>query len=270
VHARIGVSHLTSAGALLLAAACTTAGEPGPAADATPGAGDAALPDALVGPVADADPWAPDSSGAGVPCAEPFTGTGEGTYYSADGSGNCSFPASPDDLMVGAMNEVDYGDADLCGACVHIDGPRGAVQVRIVDRCPECQPGDIDLSPQAFSQIADLVAGRIPISWYTIPCPVTGPVVYHFKDGSSQWWTAVQVRNHRHAIARFEARSTSGEWVELGRERYNYFLAAAGLGPGPYTFRTTDVHGQSIEDSGIPGLTDADAPGASQFPPCAP
>ena len=34
---------------------------------------------------------------------------GEATYYDfADGSGNCSFPATPDDLDVGAMNDTDY------------------------------------------------------------------------------------------------------------------------------------------------------------------
>ena len=44
--------------------------------------------------------------------------TGEGTYYNADGTGNCSFDPSPEDLMVAAMNHADYDNAALCGAFI--------------------------------------------------------------------------------------------------------------------------------------------------------
>ena len=73
--------------------------------------------------------------------------TGEGTYYNADGTGNCSFDPSPEDLMVAAMNHADYDNAALCGAFIEVIGPKGRVVVRIVDRCPECARGDVDMSP---------------------------------------------------------------------------------------------------------------------------
>lgn len=88
---------------------------------------------------------------------------GIATYYAATGEGNCLFPASPDNLMVAAMNDVDYGNADLCGAYIRVDGRKGSV-VRIVDRCPECAQGHVDMSPQAFALIDDLPLGRVPIS----------------------------------------------------------------------------------------------------------
>ncbi len=194
---------------------------------------------------------------------------GEATYYTfADGSGNCSFPATPDDLMVGAMNDTDYAGSAACGTCAQVTGPDGTITVRIVDRCPECPAGDIDLSPEAFERIAPLADGRVPIRWTYVPCEVSGPVVYHFKDGSNQWWTAVQLRNHRHAIARFEVQNEAGDFVEVPRVDYNYFVQESGMGPGPFTFRVTDLHGHVITDSGIPLLDDGDAEGASQFPPC--
>ncbi len=208
-----------------------------------------------------------DGDGDGS-CADPETHSGEGTYYDfADGSGNCGFPATPDDLMVGAMNHTDYDGSAACGTCVHVEGPDGAVNVRIVDRCPECAQGDIDLSPEAFEQIAPLSAGRVDISWTYVPCDVSGPVVYHFKDGSNQWWTAIQLRNHRHAIERLEYRGES-DWVEVPRLDYNYFVAEEGMGPGPLELRVTDRWGHVLEDSGIPSLDDADASGAAQFPGC--
>jgi hypothetical protein len=51
--------------------------------------------------------------GAGEPleCAEAETHEGEGTFYDfADGSGNCGFPATPDDLLVAAMNQTAARD----------------------------------------------------------------------------------------------------------------------------------------------------------------
>jgi expansin (peptidoglycan-binding protein) len=44
----------------------------------------------------------------------------------------------------------------------------------------------------------------VPIRWQYVPCDVGGPVVYRFKDGSNQWWTAVQLRNVRHAVSALE------------------------------------------------------------------
>lgn len=192
--------------------------------------------------------------------------TGEGTYYNATGEGNCGFSATPENMMVAAMNHTDYADAALCGAYVQGAGPNGAVIVRIVDRCPECAPGDIDFSREAFAEIADRAAGRVPISWQLVSYPLSDPIVYHFKDGSNQWWTAVQIRRHSNPIAKLEALDGNGVFQEISRESWNYFVAAGGLGPGPYTFRVTDIFGQTITDSGIPHVADGDVTGSAQFP----
>lgn len=210
------------------------------------------------------------TSPAPASCDDAPEQEGEGTYYDADGSGNCGFPASPGDLLVAAMNHPQYEGSAACGACAHVIGPRGEVTVRIVDRCPECASGDLDLSPQAFERIAELSAGRVPIRWREVPCEVSGPLVYHFKDGSNPWWTAVQIRNHRHRVVRLEARGEDGAYRELARVDYNYFLAEAGLGEGPYALRVTDVYGAAVEDEGVPLLDDADHPSSAQLPACSP
>ena len=202
------------------------------------------------------------------PCEGAELHVGEATFYDfADGSGNCGFPATPDDLMVGAMNHSDYAESAACGACVRLTGPQGTIDVRVVDRCPECAPGDIDLSPEAFAMIAPLEQGRVDIEWRYVPCAVEGPITYHFKDGSNPWWTAVQIRNHRHAIAGVEV-EIDGAWTSVPRLDYNYFVRDSGMGEGPLAFRVTDVLGNVLEDAGIPLLDDADAPGQAQFPVC--
>ncbi len=215
-----------------------------------------------------AQPTSPPAQPSPTPGAQNPTYTGEGTYYlEADGGGNCMFDPTPHDLMVGAMNEQQYGNADLCGAYVALTGPKGTITVRIVDRCPECKPGDIDLSPQAFDQIAERIQGRVPISWYIISPELSGPIAYRFKEGSNQWWTAVQVRNHRNPIAKLEYRDAGGQWITVNRERYNYFVQPSGMGPGPYTFRVTDIYGNVLVDSGIPHIEAGTVNGAGQFPP---
>jgi expansin len=194
--------------------------------------------------------------------------TGEATYYTfANGDGSCMFGPSPDDLMVGAMNHTDYAAAAVCGACVDLTGPSGAIRIRIVDQCPECPEGNIDLSPEAFEQIAELSLGRVPIDWHYAPCEASGPIRYHFKDGSNQWWTAVQIRNHRNRIASLEYLAGS-TYRAVSRTDYNYFVEPSGMGPGPYTFRVTDVYGNVLEDSGIAHAENSDVAGTAQFPPC--
>lgn len=195
----------------------------------------------------------------------PFTG--EGTYYDADGSGNCSFEASGD-LMVAAMNAADYNHAAWCGSCVAVTGPMGEVTVRVVDQCPGCAAGDLDLSREAFAKIAALSAGRVPISWRPVPCDVSGPIAYHFKDGSNAFWTAIQIRNHRYAISSLEALDAAGAYTKIDRADYNYFVATKGLGPGPYTLRITDTRANVVEDTSIALGDSVSRQGAAQFPLC--
>jgi expansin (peptidoglycan-binding protein) len=95
--------------------------------------------------------------------------SGDATYYAADGTGACGFKATPNDLLVAAMNKSQYNKS-WCGQCVLVTGPKGTVKVRIVDLCPGCSHGSLDLSEQAFTQIAALSAGRVKITWHVVSC----------------------------------------------------------------------------------------------------
>lgn len=193
---------------------------------------------------------------------------GEATYYYATGEGSCMFDASPGNLMVAAMNVSQYNVAAVCGQCIELNGPDGAIKVRIVDLCPGCQTGDIDLSREAFALIADTIRGRVPITWRVVPCEVSGPIEYHFKDGSSQWWTAIQIRNHRNPIASVEYLTSGGTFKGVNRVNYNYFVESGGMGPGPYIIRVTDVYGHVLVDSNVAHVENGTVAGGGQFPPC--
>nr|HEX4318718.1 expansin EXLX1 family cellulose-binding protein [Kofleriaceae bacterium] len=207
-------------------------------------------------------------SGSSAACgAAPAGESGQATYYDADGTGACSFDAGSD-FLIAAMNATDYGDAVWCGGCVDVAGPNGHVTVRIVDKCPGCSQGSLDLSETAFAKIAPLSAGRVDITWQETACPVTGPISYDFQDGSSQFYTAIQIRNHRYPIAAVATVDATGSATPIARVDYNYFVATKGLGTGPYKLRVTDDRGETLDDTGVALDTSSPQPGAAQFPIC--
>lgn len=107
------------------------------------------------------------SSGSDAGSGPSFSG--EATYYDANGTGACGFPASTD-FMVAAINDEQYSKEN-CGKCVEVTGPRGTAIVRIVDKCPGCDSGDLDLSQTAFGKVARLSDGRVKITWRFVACP---------------------------------------------------------------------------------------------------
>ncbi|HUI94052.1 MAG TPA: expansin EXLX1 family cellulose-binding protein [Chitinivibrionales bacterium] len=200
--------------------------------------------------------------------AQPDSGNiihaGQATYYAATGDGNCMFGPSPNDLMVVAMNNTEYDSASVCGASIHVKGRLGEVTVRIVDRCPECPKGNIDMSPQAFAKIDDTILGRVPVTWWYVETQVTGPIQYRVKTGSNAWWIGIQILNHRTPVVKVEA-LYNGAWANVPRTDYNYFVDTSGLGPGPFTLRVTDFYGQQLVDTNIPLSPDAITNGLANF-----
>lgn len=208
---------------------------------------------------------------AQVACTGRVSGAGDGTSYPyAPGSGSCSFT---DDThpMVAAINSADYAGAKMCGQCVRVTGPRGSVDVRIVDQCPGCAPGDIDLNAAAFASIADPAAGRVRVTWQTVACPVSGATGIVAQSGSNPFFANLQVRNHRYGIAKLEVQTASG-YVVAPRQTFNYFTLTAPTVPVPLslplTLRLTDVHGQSVSQSVSTLAPDVLNVGTEQFATC--
>lgn len=191
---------------------------------------------------------------------------GVSTYYHATGKGHCSFDASPKDLMVAAVNRKDYNKGALCGAFLRVKGSKGEVVVRVVDSCPGCKLGGLDLSKQAFAKVSDLKKGRERMTWQIVSPPLETPVQYRFKKGSSAFWVGVQVLNHRHPIAKLEFQMANGTWVAIPRKTYNYFVQQKPrMGAGPYTLRVTDYFGNTLTDKNIPLKSGVIIAGAQQF-----
>jgi len=170
-------------------------------------------------------------------------------YDIGDGNGACLFGATSD-TMTAAMNTADYETSKACGAYVRVKAGGAAITVRITNECPApCAPGQLDLSQQAFSKLAALSVGRLPITWSLVSPGIDGNLSVRYKTGSSQYWCGIQVLNHRNPVARLEVRS-GGSWMRLARTGYNFFLSEQGAGCGG-SLRITDIYGEQLVVNGI-------------------
>lgn len=180
--------------------------------------------------------------------------TGEGTFYGGGYVGGCAMldPVSSDYWIV-AMNLADYNNAQLAGAYLEVTGELGTINMLVTDLLPEGKKGDLDLYVDAFPLIAPAEKGRVPVSWKIIPLDTAenAPVCYKYKEGTTEYWCGIQVRNHRYPITKLEYLNENGEFTEIKRRQYNYFESDS-MGAGPFTFRITDIYGQVVIDENIP------------------
>ncbi len=172
------------------------------------------------------------------------------THYVLTGLPNCGYSPPADGLYV-ALPAPEYADAAGCGGYLEVNGPDGSVRVKVIDQCPECAAGHIDLSETAFARLAPLSAGLINVSDTPLADPaLPGPVSVQVKQGSSQYWLALLADNTGNPLARVAVETSSG-WLSLARASYNYWIAASGAGQGPFTVRLTDTQGHQVTVSGI-------------------
>lgn len=96
--------------------------------------------------------------------------SGQATYYTP-GLGACG-KTSGDSDKIAALNKDQFYDGDSksngngnCGRKAKVTRGGKSVTVTIVDSCPGCKKGDLDLSPSAFKELADESEGRVEINW---------------------------------------------------------------------------------------------------------
>ncbi|ORX57303.1 hypothetical protein BCR36DRAFT_580713 [Piromyces finnis] len=124
---------------------------------------------------------------------ESLSGQGDVTYYGEGGSdpaptgpeggspGACGV-APRNNKYFAALNYIQYGEYSnpnnsvVCRRCVKVKYGSNEVVVEIVDKCPVCQSGDIDLSPTAFTELfGSLDVGRVHnVNWNEVSCDELG------------------------------------------------------------------------------------------------
>lgn len=197
------------------------------------------------------------------------------TYIFASGQkGNCAY-ANHDDTAYAALNPYQYENSGTCGACIKVFGPEGAALLKVVDQCPECDDGDIDMNPDAFTRITGAESGIFDIRWRYVPCPVEGNLQVNYLEGTNPYYLNIQLLQHPYPVKTLEYLDEDERFVTIPRSQSNSFYVEGGISedkdhPGPYTFRVTDYTGQQIILNDIPYLDEgiADAGNTMPEPAC--
>ncbi|UJR19319.1 hypothetical protein I4U23_022448 [Adineta vaga] len=157
----------------------------------------------------------------------------------------------PADMKITALNPFQYNfkgvKAAMAGAYLRVRGPKGQTIVYVTDLYPEGASGALDLSPNAFREIGNMADGKIDIQWKVIEAPISRNLKYRIKEGSSQCWAAIQIRNHKFPIVKLEY-SKGGQWINLEKMNYNHFVGTD-FGNQPLHIRITDIRGVQVVDT---------------------
>ena len=194
------------------------------------------------------------------------------TYNLATSLVACHYPTSTLPQYYGAMNEYDWNNSGVCGACVEITNGGKKLVVQITDECPYkgneqwCKQGShhIDLNSAAYGALG---ANNNPaVTWKYVPCTSTGNIKYYFDKAVQQYYLAVTPMNARNLVAKMEVQ-VKGAWTALTHTNYNTYELTTGAGTGALTFRLTDIYNHVITDT-VTMTADKIVDGTKQFAAC--
>lgn len=136
-----------------------------------------------------------------------------------------------------------------CDACIFVQTAKGKSAVLRVVTYGATTDNSIDVSPDAYA-LLNLNEYPRNMTWQLAECPATGPVMYEFQTGSSEWWTSLWLRNARVPVAKVEVQSVNhAQWTELQRGSDGTLTDGAGFGQGPFSIRTTGIDSSQITDT---------------------
>jgi expansin (peptidoglycan-binding protein) len=190
-------------------------------------------------------------------CAAPPTGStvrsGKATFYDLGGGmGNCSYPSAPANDLFVALGNSQYSTGAACGSYLDVTGPKGKVRVKVIDSCPGCAVGHLDLSRTAFKKIANEVQGVVPIRYKAVVNPgVPGPLNIRFADGASRWWFAILIDNHANPLTSVQVKGPGRSWRAAAHKDDNHWVINADVGAGPFSVKISDVYGHTGTATGI-------------------
>jgi len=184
---------------------------------------------------------------------------GDGTAYSERVQNAshfaCSYRKLPSKAKTNfvAINLPQWEKGQACGKCVNVwctdpfcTTQFEPVKLMIVDQCPECKKGDLDLSIPAYEEVTGRWPHRLKVEWEWSDCGMwfedDDEIRMDIKDGSNFWWRAFFFSNNRYPIRNV---SINGRFLE--RQQFNFWTEWGDLGEGPYKITLTSSTGETIE-----------------------
>ncbi|KAH9995147.1 RlpA-like double-psi beta-barrel-protein domain-containing protein-containing protein [Xylariaceae sp. FL0662B] len=196
--------------------------------------------------------------------------TGTSTFYGGNlNGGTCSFStySLPSGIYGTAFSGSAWNSGANCGGCLEVTGPNGnSIKAMVVDQCPECDEGHLDLFEDAFKALSPSSSDPIVTSYTFVECGITSPLVLHAKSGSSQYWFSMQVVNSNERVSALEVSTDGGStWQATTRTEYNYFEQSSGFGTATVDIRLTSVSGNTMVVKSVTVESDAQVTADSNF-----
>lgn len=80
-----------------------------------------------------------------------------------------------------------------------------------------------------------------------VACPISTPLQLHNKDGTSQYWFAMQVVNAKEPVQKLEVSTDGGKtWQGTTRSDYNFFENSSGFGTTTVDVKITSTTGSVV------------------------
>lgn len=213
---------------------------------------------------------------------------GRATFYDAanpaGGKGNSGYDVLSGGALAGitAINNVQWNGSEASGAFLSVSGPKqraGAapIIVQVSDLLYERADG-LDLSAEAFFQVADPVAGVVDIEYELISPDDSFVTPYGYSIGqgivvegipeSNPNYGAVRLNNHRNPVESVDLLEADGDLVAMERGSDNRFVLNTGTPvTGAQDLVVTDIFGQQVtlNDIDITSGSSADVITGEQF-----
>lgn len=130
--------------------------------------------------------------------------------------------------------------------------------LQVVDECPECDRGHLDLFQDGFMKLGTASEGIIPTSYEVVNCGITSPLILHNKTGTSKWWFSMQVVNANGAVTSLEVSTDGGKtWQPTTRRDYNFFEQNTGFGTDTVSVRVTGASGKTVVVNNVGVVSDS-------------
>ncbi|MFI5907588.1 expansin EXLX1 family cellulose-binding protein [Dactylosporangium sp. NPDC051541] len=173
---------------------------------------------------------------------------GSASYYTAGRNGMCNL-GTPADGAYAAVGKAELSGGKNCGTLLDVTGPNGTTRVQIVDLCPSCPAGKLDLGKGAFQRIGSLSAGIIPVTYATVRDPEVGPLRVKVKGGQGSSSLSVVVDNHGNPLSTVELQQGES-FIALKHGEDNTWTGPSKLS-GTIALRISDVYAHQALVSGL-------------------
>ncbi|RWA09279.1 hypothetical protein EKO27_g5818 [Xylaria grammica] len=209
------------------------------------------------------------SAAAAVPIAGSTAVKGTSTFYGGNlNGGTCSFTSYtlPSGVYGTAFSGSAWHSAAHCGACLQVTANGKSIIAMIVDQCPECDAGHLDLFENAFDALSPSSSDPLSTSYTFVDCPISSPLVLHNKSGTSAYWFSMQVVNANEPVSKLEVSTDGGStWKSTTRQEYNFFENSSGFGTDTVTIRVTSESGSTVVVKNVSVASDSQVTAGSNF-----